>query len=1190
MYFGVGWPKTFLLPFNMEVLDVCYSSNNDYVAIVTASTVFIWSGKKDFLLLGYLNHSKANITKYGDNLAAFWCGNEVSITTSRGYVIAYKIEPLSTNLIDYPNLSRNDHISLGSEYKIRLTKLNEISVASSEICWICKLSNSNCVVVSKDGYFRLFEKLTLKAPQLLEEVPIQFVKFNQSSHPNNEEKTEVVLGSDVKIEQVRYSESLSCFGVVFSDGRVGVLKMSKDTESLQTLKGSLLPHQNATSIAFNPLYNTLAVGCTTGNIEIYDIPDLLYQRTFSLSLWGILQADTGKVAYLEWSPDFRVLAAGYAERGISVWSLYGCRLLCTLPQLELIKKHDLFLTSKVSASHIAEEVGDHREPAREGVKKMAWGVDGYRLLIAEKGRPGEIMQISFLKTCLGSNPSLSYSMNILLQGEDRLLLLEKRGKLQPEFKWKHLQLPFNYINENWPVRIVSSSRDGNLITAAGKNGFAIYDLNSKKWRLFHKSEESQISCQSICWFKNYMVITSYNSVEMGYEVMFFPDLRNGLKLSNLLYKCAIPFGQKPMYIHSNDEYLVLFTLDNHYCYKIIEIGSPETTKIELQLALQCHLPFQIKNPIITELLPSYTSLGKIDITNQPSETSLPGNPPQTPPHNGSNPLSPSSKNRLKTKLNTLNLFPNGKLCISNSEQSINVALAENVELFWLGNTNVQYLGNTMWAYGKEGLKVWFPFFNLEQDLPLEKKFCSHSSFEFDPEVFPIGFLSEWGVIVGLAQHMSYSSVSSLPCFDVQAKTHPFLHSVLRHEIDNDRLMEATNLAIKYSYVPHFEISLELLLHETLEFEYTNYKKNKSPAVNGVGIEGNAAPKDSGTLRKVVNFLQQFPVEYPTVVVRCARKTDTSYWEMLFETADKPLNLFTKAIELREVTTAASYLRVIMLMDGAAAARRAALQVLELALEQDDMTLLQDLMRLLQPSPDIQPFGESKELDAKSDMNLDDDEYYTQERILAQYSRKLLKTKQIRGIVKFGAIVDRELRGWFQREKTRDAVLLEKDYVDAIEKIHYQFNIEYPLLFFSEPKFEKLEIPEEGLQSSKERHNWKTPVESPLGSPLRKLASAGYASSLSGSNPMNNGLAIKDTGATTSTNIDLEYLLQEFMAVENYGWTLVIATVLLKVTVIKNVLQYHPGMWPGYKHALKQLEKHPGYKDFLANLEKHFMES
>jgi len=65
-------------------------------------------------------------------------------------------------------------------------------------------------------------------------------------------------------------------------------------------------------------------------------------------------------------------------------------------------------------------------------------------------------------------------------------------------------------------------------------------------------------------------------------------------------------------------------------------------------------------------------------------------------------------------------------------------------------------------------------------------------------------------------------------------------------------------------------------------------------------------------------------------------------------------------------------------------------------------------------------------------------------------------------------------------------------------------------------------------------------------------------------------------------IDLAYLLQEMMAVECLEWTLVIATVLMKTSVVITVLRDHPELWSAYNNMLK-VQTCEGYKqlsDFL----------
>jgi len=55
----------------------------------------------------------------------------------------------------------------------------------------------------------------------------------------------------------------------------------------------------------------------------------------------------------------------------------------------------------------------------------------------------------------------------------------------------------------------------------------------------------------------------------------------------------------------------------------------------------------------------------------------------------------------------------------------------------MANTEMEDLGNTLWAYGELGLEVWFPFFSSRRVQPMV--FLSRDrSLEFDLEVYPIG--------------------------------------------------------------------------------------------------------------------------------------------------------------------------------------------------------------------------------------------------------------------------------------------------------------------------------------------------------------------------------------------------------------------------------------------------------------------
>ncbi|GFR46889.1 hypothetical protein Agub_g8531, partial [Astrephomene gubernaculifera] len=141
-------------------------------------------------------------------------------------------------------------------------------------------------------------------------------------------------------------------------------------------------------------------------------------RTLSLESWGHKVQQTGPVAQIEWSPDGRALAVGYAGQGVVVWSPSGCRLMCSLrqpppgalsafPSLAsrgLSAQPSLARRSMNAPEHSSRSLLLPRTPASTlggappgpppqvpldgGVSALCWGPMGYQLSVAEVGGGG----------------------------------------------------------------------------------------------------------------------------------------------------------------------------------------------------------------------------------------------------------------------------------------------------------------------------------------------------------------------------------------------------------------------------------------------------------------------------------------------------------------------------------------------------------------------------------------------------------------------------------------------------------------------------------------------------------------------------------------------------------------------------------------------------------------------------------
>jgi WD40 repeat protein len=195
------------------------------------------------------------------------------------------------------------------------------------------------------------------------------------------------------------------------------------------------------------------------------------------------------VACLGWSPDGKVIAVGWTKSGMSVWSLNGCRFLCTVAAGEEHKQSELL---------------------RGGVNALCWVARGYSLMVSEASRSSTLVDIPFVRSALGTTPSTHASSRVVMMGSSELWLLSHKSPIQNEFAWSFLTVPEAYIAENWPLERVAIGRDlsaGENIAVAGRRGFAVFNCASGRWKLFgNKKEEQAMRCTGLCWHDRLVVV------------------------------------------------------------------------------------------------------------------------------------------------------------------------------------------------------------------------------------------------------------------------------------------------------------------------------------------------------------------------------------------------------------------------------------------------------------------------------------------------------------------------------------------------------------------------------------------------------------------------------------------------------------------------------------------------------------
>lgn len=134
-------------------------------------------------------------------------------------------------------------------------------------------------------------------------------------------------------------------------------------------------------------------------------------RSLDLVDWGHTVRQTGGVAQLAWAPDNRALAVGFERQGLVVWTPSGCRLLCTLrqplpdtPASGRGSAISPFSSNSSSAAALRPLSTGSCEAAANSTSSstpllqhpgvvsvdgsvlcLAWGVDGYQLVLAGQG-------------------------------------------------------------------------------------------------------------------------------------------------------------------------------------------------------------------------------------------------------------------------------------------------------------------------------------------------------------------------------------------------------------------------------------------------------------------------------------------------------------------------------------------------------------------------------------------------------------------------------------------------------------------------------------------------------------------------------------------------------------------------------------------------------------------------------------
>ncbi|CAI5523710.1 unnamed protein product [Closterium sp. Naga37s-1] len=445
-------------------------------------------------------------------------------------------------------------------------------------------------------------------------------------------------GAGGGVSQMVYSPALRLIAVVLVDGRV--VLCSTGERGLRPVE-EVTPEKwvgvvDAATVAVGERQQLLAVGSRRGTVELFDLarssahlrtvltgghggsgvhmlvarqPGICSgveaawsSRVVSLCvlqpplspilhplLWYSLE-DTGAVACICWSPDNLAFAVGWKLRGLAVWSVSGCRLMCTIrqgsmsllppsssssstttagitsPRSSAAGSDPASTPGSAAAGSATAAVVKSSEPMVGGVAAVAWGEEGYQLVAAEAGMVGEVavgvrgrqagrlVQFAFARQCSSKAVAGSSHVWQAMAGADRVLLVQSNE--EEELRVQHLVIPQTYMGVNWPVRHVAASDDGSYLAVAGRRGVILHNLRSNKWRVFGDvMQERAVKCEGLLWVGKIIIVCNHRVASHSYELCLYP--RFHLDESSLL--CRQPLPARPIALDAWGDYILVAT-------------------------------------------------------------------------------------------------------------------------------------------------------------------------------------------------------------------------------------------------------------------------------------------------------------------------------------------------------------------------------------------------------------------------------------------------------------------------------------------------------------------------------------------------------------------------------------------------------------------------------------------------------
>ncbi|XP_023799344.1 RAB6A-GEF complex partner protein 1 isoform X2 [Cyanistes caeruleus] len=978
MYFLSGWPKRLLCPLESQEqpLHIQTDPQRAFFAVLFPSQLSIWYCRPSVLIVSYKELSKA-ASQFGPYKQAEWRPDStmIAVSTANGYILFFEIPSARDKYLYEPIYPKGSpHLKGTPHYKeeqcapslnLEMKKVLDLQASITSLQSMLE----DLLVATADGFLHLihWDGMT-NGRKAINLCTVPFSVDLQSSRGS-------LLGfEDVYIRDMEYCATLDGFAVVFNDGRVGFITPMSSRFTAEQLHGVWAQDVvDGTCVAVNNKYRLMAFGCANGSVQVYTIDTTTGAMQFSHKLeltpkqYPDIWNKTGPVKLIRWSPDSCVVMVTWECGGLSLWSVFGAQLICTL-----------------GGDFAYQSDGAKKDPLK--ISSMTWGSEGYHLWVIdgnsssnmkpERNANNEaqqfgILQFQFIKSALTVNPCMSNQEQVLLQGEDRLYLncgdaaqtqsprntsahsehnhsrergpfsdgsLDSQGlsTLLGHRHWHVVQIHSTYLESNWPIRFSAIDKLGQNVAVVGKFGFAHYSLLTKKWKLFGNitQEQTMMVTGGLAWWNDFIVLACYNLNDHQEELRIY------LRTSNLdnAFAHITKVQANTLLLSVFRDIVILFRADCSICLYSIERRSDGLNPTaSIQILQEVSMSRYIPHPFLVV---------SVTLTSVRTETGITLKMPQQACEAESIMLNLAgqlimlqrdrSGPQIRDKDNNPNQRKHLPFCAP-------VVLAQSVENVWTTcriNKQKRHLLEALWlSCGGAGMKVWLPLFPRDHRKP--HSFLSRRiMLPFHINIYPLAVLFEDALVLGAVNDTVlydclYTQSSArehlevlFPFSIVERTSQIYLHHILRQLLVRNLGEQALLLAHSCATLPYFPHVLELMLHEVLEEEATSREPIPDPL-----------------LPTVAKFITEFPLFLQTVV-HCARKTEYALWNYLFAAVGNPKDLFEECLMAQDLDTAASYLIILQNMEVPAVSRQHATLLFNTALEQGKWDLCRHMIRFL----------------------------------------------------------------------------------------------------------------------------------------------------------------------------------------------------------------------------------------------------